>query len=458
MGCSSSLVFPPSYPRKEEIRIRHTAMKNIDKYFYRLYEQIKVQQKPEEVIHIRDGVEKIAHTLLGLVSDTHPRFKVTEDGFLKIGSFYEGSKLRFPDQFDFVAVLDQLSEKEDNIKVEDLNSPENGFNVRLYVKNNKDNAKFIATWSKWINGDYIVGQKSNTQKREGLLDNFFKCLKAVFHLLPCVETTFGSLTTEGGPILDGTAVKVQLLLTQKWEIYRESKRFEGETHHSVSFSLTPTIRWRKIKDVLFADDSVSDDIFKEAVSHDSFLLVPNEYGNFNKWFPEAETRIMKSLTPNHTKTFCILKFIFNGFENIHANSSKFLSAKNINRKFQLFDSFALKMVFMENICHCPCHHYSDFEIYDCVMHMLNAILDSLYIRTPDGTTVIYRHAIIKSEQEVTQDNDVTGLYEFAIQDLIKHDLKFWIGEKEKYDLRKDNYGITPIIEKITKTMISLNVK
>ncbi|KAH3795952.1 hypothetical protein DPMN_149514 [Dreissena polymorpha] len=450
MGSSPSIVFPPSYPTQEDIRVRHTAMRNVDRYFVKLHEKIALKQKPEEVVHIRDGVESHVRNLLTLAENVDPRFRVCSDGIVKIGSVYEGTKLCVLDEFNYALELAELSFHDDDIKVEDLNHPENGFDVKVFVEEKKGLNEFAESWKSMIQDQYLVGKRSTRAKKDGILDTFFKLTRKVHGHASPIETKFGILKPLGLVELFGNHIRLKLTLTQQWEEYRESKRFQGKTVHEVIVTLTPVIRWTHLNEFLFEDDPVNETIYNEAISADVFHLTPCESGNFRKWFPVIETRVMKSVLPKHIKAFCVVKFLFNGMDS--NRKCKYFRGLRLD----LVDSYALKMIFLSLVDTCPCLTYSEYELYDCVMHMLNHVYDRLYDLDTSGACTIYRHVVIQRETQTSCDQHLIGLHKSALTEMLKHDLKFWIGEKEKYDLSKDVFGLMTIVDRIENILQNLN--
>ena len=64
----------------------------------------------QEVIEIQTSVERFLKTLLEKVEKDHPFYKTT---LIKSGSFYEGTKVGKPDEFDYFVQLDNFSQPED---------------------------------------------------------------------------------------------------------------------------------------------------------------------------------------------------------------------------------------------------------------------------------------------------------------------------------------------------------
>ena len=70
----------------------------------------------QEVTEIQTSVERFLKTLLEKVEKDHPFYKTT---LIKSGSFYEGTKVGKPDEFDYFVQLDNFSQPED-IRFEEL--------------------------------------------------------------------------------------------------------------------------------------------------------------------------------------------------------------------------------------------------------------------------------------------------------------------------------------------------
>lgn len=448
MGCSASVVLPTIDQKYEQIRFLQRAMRNIDKYFHHLEKNLRIQLSPEEIVHQRDGVEKVVRQILHLVSILDPRFAVKD--LLKIGSFYEGHKLVTADQYDFAVVLKAL--KEPQILIEDLNQPLNGLNVKVFVPHDRKD-DFTEQWKDAVHESYLLGLKKGKFGQEGLLNLFLKNVRKTAAFCKPIETQFGTITmgARSEISIEGSSVKVPLKLTKTWHSVREMKRIENLSTEDISVNMTPAIKWNNVKDFIFPHDSIDPEIYESVVRVGYFLVIPCHNGHFRKIFAESEVMLMKSLPERHQRAFRIIKYIINGYKRSEYNGD-FQSFQ-----FKLFDTFTLKMMMLANQRSCPCFSYTDFELFDCVNHILQEILRSLF-EEKDRLVTIYPHIFITNATVKREFNGSVRVYRSVMLDWMKHDLKFWIGDRERYDFTTANkhFGLTPVTVRVLQLLHDVN--
>ena len=90
----------------------------LDLFLHDLDKNIALIPRCQEVIDIQMGVENLIKDLLLEVEQENPFFKTT---LINSGSFYEGTKVEKPNEFDYLVQLDNFSEPRD-IQYEELAS------------------------------------------------------------------------------------------------------------------------------------------------------------------------------------------------------------------------------------------------------------------------------------------------------------------------------------------------
>ena len=114
----------PSTQRKNESNTAETSDKNtaatslshLDHFIRDVDERKGKLPCSEEVVEIQTSVERLLKSLLSVVEKELPFYKTT---LVKSGSFYEGTKVGQPDEFDYFVQLDNFSRPED-IRFEEL--------------------------------------------------------------------------------------------------------------------------------------------------------------------------------------------------------------------------------------------------------------------------------------------------------------------------------------------------
>ena len=90
----------------------------LDLFLHDLDKNIALIPRCQEVIDMQMGVENLIKDLLLEVEQENPFFKTT---LINSGSFYEGTKVEKPNEFDYLVQLDNFSEPRD-IQYEELAS------------------------------------------------------------------------------------------------------------------------------------------------------------------------------------------------------------------------------------------------------------------------------------------------------------------------------------------------
>ena len=93
-----------------------TSLSHLDRFIRDLDERESKLPCSKEVVEIQTSVERLLKGLLSLVEEELPFYKTT---LVESGSFYEGTKVSQPDEFDYFVQLDNFSRPED-IRFEEL--------------------------------------------------------------------------------------------------------------------------------------------------------------------------------------------------------------------------------------------------------------------------------------------------------------------------------------------------
>ena len=93
-----------------------TSLSHLDHFIRDLDERKGKLPCSKEVVEIQTSVERLLKGLLSVVEEELPFYKTT---LVESGSFYEGTKVGQPDEFDYFVQLDNFSRPED-IRFEEL--------------------------------------------------------------------------------------------------------------------------------------------------------------------------------------------------------------------------------------------------------------------------------------------------------------------------------------------------
>ena len=460
MGCSASIVLPLGDQPFENINFLQSSMRNIDRYLYLLHKNIQLDRATDETVHIRDGVEKCVRSLIKLTYLKDSRFLVDDDQLLKVGSIYEGTKIGVADQFDYIVVMSELDEYD--IMIEDHNYPINGIDVKVCVKLNEylgdrrtEYKEFLEMWTDITDKPYVIGKKTKNNNKSGLLDIFEKCVRKVSVFVSPFRTRLGTLEIDRSTRIrkEGPSVRITLKWTKEWFVIEESRRIDKTSTESIIVNITPAIKVNEITPFVSPNDPMNTAIHEKMLERGFFLLIPNFDGHFKKVFTHMEVDLIKELPARHIKAFCVLKFLING--NKRAQNVKAFKTFD----FMLYDSFALKMLMLELSDTCPCLNHTEFELFDCVNHVLQKMYRNLY-EVRDGQCEIHPNVFIQSSTYTFYNNDRVRLNRTQLSELIKQDLKVSIGERERYEFNGSTkmFGLLPLNSKILASLKALNSK
>ena len=451
MGCTQSDRYTDYevYHPYEEVIFTQAETVNIDRYLHHLYNHVKMRVPLEEVRHIREGVESFVRKMLDVIAETDIRFHVERHGLIHVGSFVEGSKLKTPDDFNFIAVLSELDS--DDLILDDPNHQENGLPVKLRVREQKDQT-FRQNWKRAIVDDiFFVGKRTTKIRQNGILDKFLKQIRIYLKTFSHHKTPVGDLVIEGhssaAAIICKSSILLKLILVRTQVIYEGFQSVEIRKSYPIYVTVTPAIRWFKVGNYLFKEDVIVPYLFTEVSKFDSFLLIPGPDGHFLKSFVEIESKAIRNISPRHRKCLTLVKYLLNG-------DSKLPEYKDGGAS-RLFTSHSLKMAMLCFVGSCPClSGDSDYEIADCVLYILTKLHDNLHDKIHRLTLLpnAFMKATSTVDESVLKDGRLMYLNKVLLSELLKHDLKLWIGKLQKYDFDAPlpRYGVVPLYKKLTE--------
>lgn len=152
-----------------------------EKFLERVYkEKCTFQLDHEEVNDVENKTLQILRDILDNVGRANPAFKIWE--IIKSGSFYEGTKVGPPDEFDFMIVFENLSRKE-SIELETGCTP-------WFQK-----IKVVDADVKTIYNKYLTHKKEYLGETSKMVYDFWKQLLSVLKEKPfSIETRKGKIT------------------------------------------------------------------------------------------------------------------------------------------------------------------------------------------------------------------------------------------------------------------------
>ena len=148
------------------------------RYIYR--SECIFQENKDDLLDIEYSVRALLDQLFSEVSKTRPAFRVSK--LIPSGSFYEGTKVRLPDEFDFMLVLDP-SPFATSIKLAPGCSP---WFKRIFLEDPKQ-----------YYGTFPIALEDRIATPVSVEVLLWKCLREVVEYRPItIQTRFGRMTTK----------------------------------------------------------------------------------------------------------------------------------------------------------------------------------------------------------------------------------------------------------------------
>ena len=280
-------------------------------YFYlKLHELITdFKMSKEEMYDIQVSVEEIVRHFADVVANIEPMFKA--QSIHGVGSFYEGTKILKLDEFDFLYVIDELSNGTYLQMTKVLEEDILGVAVKLNdVEHFKD--------SKWLldkdeNGDAYLG-----------IFNFLPP-KAVIYVENRQESFSDVLTRAAEsfrkePLKSRKSTGLLSLMGQETkagpnvELWFEWQSVRGESI-VLKADITPVIRATNLTDIVSEIECDYIPHLTKLHCTGSYLVMPSKFrhmqipNTFSPTFTETERDLMKDLNLSHRIVYQCLKFL-----------------------------------------------------------------------------------------------------------------------------------------------------
>lgn len=309
-------------------------------FYLKMYEYITDFGMPdEEVKDIQLAIEELLHKIKEEFGKKYPHFR-TKD-IVGAGSYYENTKILRPDEFDFLYVLEDLS-NDTLVEMKKIHLAEmGGVEVKL-----KDEEYFLnGPWLVDTNSDgelylsfYQFLSDKNVLYMKEPVEYFSKAfVNATGHLAGLrSDQKYGQLNVSGIESTNGPNV----------EIWYEWKSKSGKTA-TVKSDLTPVIRAFNLEDMVSAGDCMSAKYFEKLKARGSYFVMPSKVRHlqaitsFSPTFTETERDIMLELNDSHRVTYRCLKFLL--LDIFTSSNAAFLELKQFGHP-ELFQESDFRLV------------------------------------------------------------------------------------------------------------------
>ena len=321
-----------------------------------LHERTLFTMTQPEVLDIQSSVEFLVRRLLYKVGDLNSNFRVRD--IVVNGSFYDGSKIITPDEFDYLAVIDKLSVKGTTISRECEQN--HGF---AHVKLDKSMGTI---WDGLSSKRQLYSIKQNGD-RASFRDQF----RMLFHDI--VRKTIGNDSSvqihklSGSLMLYGYNVSLhgpECVVLAHW--YSRTSM----TSFPITIDICPAIQADCVSDIVTTDDPLFLTAYHSMLQEQRYFLIPSDSKTcsycFKLAFTDSDQWLVSNLTEKHRKCFRVLKFLFTEAGKVNCGVKK------------IMNSFAIKMAILWHADRCS----TPSSIKDCTTHTLEYLRDSLSLKVP----------------------------------------------------------------------------
>ncbi|XP_053378829.1 uncharacterized protein LOC123526332 isoform X2 [Mercenaria mercenaria] len=348
-----------------------------------IVKSVQKETKCERANLIRNAIEFHLKTWLDAVENTNTLFKLSE--LIHAGSYAEGTKIIHPDEFDFLAVIDDLSQPDSVI-----------------IDNNASN--FQEGLVKVAVADDRLKSRWNTLCKNGHL----QCFQSVDYPKNKGEYRFGHvfISTLWEKIRNGNkigltdvsltdiACKVQLQTVNNIPLFLKGAEYSTPNifiefeleNREISVDLSLAIRYHNIEDCFKAEDCVGPAFAELVLSRKSLLLVATR-NNFDVkvTVTEAEVQYMQSVMKQEHKVIYIFM--------------KYITKLYCDHLFRLpsFTSYMLKTVCIHHDIKCKNKNRTVAECLKSVIKELDVCTRQEYV-----ISLVNRHIRLRSKTFVEE--------------------------------------------------------
>ena len=296
-----------------------------------------------ELTDLESAVQELVEIIVEKVGKIDDRFKCSQ--VLAVGSHKEGTKIIQPDEFDFLAVIDELSKPEVVQAVKVCEDRPGFMHLRVLDENLK------TRWKDFMRDGELAGftHKPNDLNMEDRLKVtcFSNALAEVFHKdgIPqrlAVQRDTGVLKYEGFHMFREPNTQLLFVWFPK----------DSEEFLKIHVDMSPAVRCFNVKDAVSEQDCLHLDFYTRLLHFGSFLLTPGKAklgGNtvmkcFRISLTEVEVELVRSLSYNHKKCYRVSKYLC-GYRFKHLSLTDII--------YNGISSYILKTAILHHVSRCP---------------------------------------------------------------------------------------------------------
>ena len=264
------------------------------------------------------AVTQFMWDVLKLVEDDVPQLKVSE--LLRVGSYNEGTKIMATNEFDFLAVVDELSQpgvikvvtdddtksRPGTVKLKLANEAAMGERWRMFCKNGYlrcfEEVRRVLDEDSFGRRVMLAIPKLEQNKNRQRFGQNNDLTYAAWHKPPKILYSRSKPPEHVAMVFDAEAKFPNILLKFV---------FDGE---EVTADLCPAIRYNNVKDCFNPENCIYEKLSTEVINRGSILLVGQENFLFRVTYTETEVDYMKNkISTCHKYLYILLKTIAHGF-------------------------------------------------------------------------------------------------------------------------------------------------
>lgn len=344
-------------PLEEEKNCRLT-------YFFRdlLRKRIDLRIDDDETEDIKCAVDSLVEMIVAIVISSVPILS-SFSRVVKVGSMAEGTKIKHPDEFDYIVVSDQ-----DDVKVKRVCSWRKGY---AHIK--VTSSKLQSEWEPFLCGEYLRGSFSYdffSRAPSEIAQYLWSVSKKWLRENHLVEKSPKSIWSPYFDSLENAfMVEVQRVLKNSEEVLvhktdtgtlRVNKYVENhgpafmprfiwiprnrkeKIHVTVDITLAIGVKFSPGDPIITERDTFHPKVWEALQKHGRYLLIPCHESSmchaglcFRLTFTEPEVDLVQNMSEHHKECYKLLKYIFNG-----------------GRGVSYIPSYALKTLIIKHDCVC----------------------------------------------------------------------------------------------------------
>ena len=265
-------------------------------------------QKVEELIY--SSIEEIVKE----IGKGQPLLKVSE--IIKVGSHNEGTKINQPDEFDYLAVLDELSKPGVVIVETKDGETQSGLaKVRVVDEYNVD-----GKWDKFCSKGYVRCMHSTSMAEDYKYQTFGReVIQAIRRLYLKDRKSFTQLMQidcfDRPPEYSQDVMDLQQAMLSRAEAKSPNVVITYIiANTTIDVDLSPAIRYHNVQHCFSAEDCFSPILAESVLNRETILLVGQEDCDVRITFTETEVDFIRNMMKEKHKTLYIyMKYLANAF-------------------------------------------------------------------------------------------------------------------------------------------------